>query len=131
MNIVPIMLALYIAIAAVLGAWSRWGLSLLLNPLFPNLPLGTLVINLTGGFLMGILMAITRYHHWIPATLHMTLTAGFLSSFTTFSAFSAETVLLLSAQSYLSAAILIIAHVAGTILATILGIFTVKSLGLF
>jgi fluoride exporter len=33
---------------AALGTWLRWGLGLLLNPVFPTLPLGTLCANLVG-----------------------------------------------------------------------------------
>ena len=43
-----------VGIGAVLGAWSRWGLSVTLNHLLPALPLGTLTVNLVGGFLIGV-----------------------------------------------------------------------------
>jgi fluoride exporter len=43
---------------AALGAWARWGLSLLLNPVFPTLPLGTLTANLLAGFIIGIVMSV-------------------------------------------------------------------------
>ena len=45
-----------IGIGAVLGAWMRWGLGTLLNPVFPTLPLGTLTANLFGGFVIGLMM---------------------------------------------------------------------------
>ena len=41
-----------VGIGAALGAWGRWGLGLGLNALFPLLPMGTLVANLVGGYLM-------------------------------------------------------------------------------
>ena len=43
-----------IAVGATLGAWLRWGLGTWLNPLLPNLPLGTLAANLGGGYLVGL-----------------------------------------------------------------------------
>ena len=38
---------------AAAGAWARWGLGIVLNPVFPTIPLGTLTANLVGGLLMG------------------------------------------------------------------------------
>ena len=38
-----------VGIGAALGAWLRWGLGVFLNPVFPSMPLGTLVANLVGG----------------------------------------------------------------------------------
>ncbi len=45
-----------IAIGASLGAWLRYGFGLMLNPIFPTLPLGTLFANLCGGLLMGLVI---------------------------------------------------------------------------
>jgi CrcB protein len=42
------------AIGATAGAWICWGAGQLLNPLTPLVPLGTLVVNLLGGFLMRV-----------------------------------------------------------------------------
>ena len=38
-----------VGVGAVFGAWLRWGLSVGLNTVLPNLPLGTLLCNLAGG----------------------------------------------------------------------------------
>ena len=43
-----------VAVGAALGAWSRWGLSLWLNARLESLPLGTLLANLGGGYMIGI-----------------------------------------------------------------------------
>ena len=39
-----------------MGAWSRWGIGILLNTLHPIYPMGTLTVNLAGAYLMGISM---------------------------------------------------------------------------
>lgn len=41
---------LSIALGSVLGAWLRWFLGLKLNPIYPQIPLGTVTVNLVGGF---------------------------------------------------------------------------------
>ncbi len=115
-----------IGIAAMLGAWLRWGLGILFNPIFPTIPLGTLAANLLGGFLMGLFMALTKDHLFLSATQRLGVATGFLGSLTTFSTFSAETVTLLSHHEYLFSSIIIVGHLFGTILATFAGIFTVK-----
>ena len=37
-----------IGVAGALGCWLRWGLGVLLNPIFPTVPMGTLAANLVG-----------------------------------------------------------------------------------
>lgn len=110
------------------GALLRWWFGSIFNPIFPSIPLGTLASNIIGGFLMGIFMGVTKDHLFIPETARLAITTGFLGGLTTFSTFSAETVTLLSHQEYLMTAVIIIGHVAGSILATIFGIHTVKLL---
>ncbi len=117
---------LSVGAAAVVGAWLRWGLGMALNPLFPTIPLGTLAANLTGGFLMGLFMGITRNHALIPESARLAIATGFLGSLTTFSTFSAETVTLLANHELLFSAVIIVGHVAGTLCATLFGIYTVK-----
>jgi fluoride exporter len=106
-----------VGVGAVLGAWLRWGLSTLLNPVLPSLPLGTLAANLIGGFLIGIVMGVAE-----PLSLTLAarlfLVTGFLGGLTTFSSFSAETVSLIMKGDGVWAALLIAAHLAGSLLLT-------------
>ena len=117
-----------IGLAASLGAWMRWGLSLCLNPLFPFLPLGTLGANLIGGYLVGLLLPITADHELFSATTRLALGTGFLGALTTFSSFSAETTLLLSKHEYIWALLSIAAHLGGSLLMTMLGILSYRAL---
>ena len=58
---------LAVAAGAAAGAWLRWLLGILLNPVFPTVPLGTFAANLLGGFLMGIALGtFTRYEALSP-----------------------------------------------------------------
>jgi CrcB protein len=107
---------------AALGAWVRWGLGALLNPLFPTLPLGTLAANLIGGLLMGIAMELFTRHTLLSPELRLLITTGFLGGLTTFSAFSAEIATLLMRRELLWTVLGIAAHVIGSVVLTMLGI---------
>lgn len=117
-----------ICIGASTGAVLRWQLAEGLNTVFPQLPLGTLLANLVGGYLMGLAMAIfAGQGSWSPEWRLLVMT-GFLGGLTTFSAFSAEVVTMLQDEKWVWAAAIMASHVLGTLMMTILGIYTVRLL---
>jgi CrcB protein len=111
---------------AAVGAWIRWLLGILLNPLFPTLPLGTLSANLAGGLLMGFAMELLGRHAVLPSEVRLLVTTGFLGGLTTFSTFSAEVVTLLLRKEYLWGAVAIAAQVVGSLVMTLLGIVLIR-----
>ena len=113
---------------AAAGAWLRWWLGILLNPIFPTLLLGTLAANLIGGYLMGLAMGFISHYEAMSPELRLLMTTGFLGGLTTFSSFSAETVTLLARAQYGWVAAIIVLHVAGSVLLTLAGIETVRLL---
>lgn len=113
---------------AAVGAWLRWGLGLALNPLFPTLPLGTLAANLVGGLLMGFAMESMTRHSMMSPELRLLVTTGFLGGLTTFSTFSAEITTLLARSEWYWAVVGVIAHVAGSIVMTVIGILLMRAL---
>lgn len=119
---------LAVGAGAALGAWLRWGLGALLNPMFPTLPLGTLAANLSGGYLVGIAVAHFGQHPGLPPEARLFLITGFLGGLTTFSTFSAEVVTLIGRAQYLWAVATASAHLFGSLLLTGLGILTVNLL---
>lgn len=117
-----------IGVGAAVGAWLRWWLGILLNPLFPTLPLGTLAANCLGGFLMGLAMQFLLQHALLAPELRLAITTGFLGGLTTFSTFSAETVTLLLREEYLWSVAIVASHVIGSVAMTVLGMLTMKLL---
>src|SRR5215472_11659705 len=67
-----------VGFGAALGAWLRWGLGIVLNPLLPEMPLGTFAANMIGGFLMGICMALIARYEAMSPELRLLMTTGFL-----------------------------------------------------
>src|SRR5687767_4676113 len=101
---------LAVGAGAAVGAWLRWWLSVLLNPIVPSLLLGTLAANLVGGYLMGVAMALMQQAQALSPELRLLVTTGFLGGLTTFSAFSGEAAALLGQQQYGWFAALTTAH---------------------
>lgn len=111
---------------AALGAWLRWWLGFVLNPVFPTLPLGTLAANVIGGYLMGIALAMLSHFEALPPEVRLLVTTGFLGGLTTFSTFSGEAATLLARQQLGWASALVAAHVVGSIAATFAGVGTMR-----
>ncbi len=114
------MISLAAALAGGLGAGARYLLDAVLTPrLHPRLPLATLVINVVGSFLLGLLLA---SGFGGPSAQHV-LGVGFLGGFTTFSAASAEMVRLALAGRIRAAAALGAAMLAASVLAAAAGLW--------
>lgn len=116
---------LAISIGATAGAILRWLLGTALNSLFPTIPLGTLAANLAGGYLVGVAMTLFASLPGLAPEWRLLVITGFLGGLTTFSTFSAEVTVLLQQGRFLWAGAAISAHVAGSLLMTLLGIATV------
>jgi CrcB protein len=107
---------------AAVGAWARWALSYWLNPRLAHLPLGTLAANLIGAYCIGLALAWFTLQPALPPVVRLLLVTGLLGGLTTFSTFSAENVTLLEQGLWGAAALLVAAHLGGSLLATALGL---------
>lgn len=121
---VPLWGAAAVGLGAALGALLRWRLAVWLNGLVPTLPMGTLAANVLGGYLVGMAVAFfADQSAWSPIGRLFVIT-GFLGGLTTFSTFSAEVVQLLQAGRLSAAGLAIAAHLAGSLLATLAGLYS-------
>lgn len=112
---------LAIAAGAVLGAWARWLLSLWLNAAHIHLPIGTLLANLGGAYLIGICFGFFQSNPAFPPEWRLFAVTGFLGALTTFSTFSAESMVLLQRGEYLWALWHAGAHLFGSVACCIAG----------
>ncbi len=85
---------LAVTLSGAVGCGARFGAVLLFKSLPFGFPLATLFVNVVGGFAMGAVMGHVQSRETFPEVIRLALTTGFLGGFTTFSAFSIETVLL-------------------------------------
>ncbi|MFR0636415.1 fluoride efflux transporter CrcB [Arthrobacter sp. LS16] len=106
-----------------LGACARYALDgLVASRLAGSLPWGTILINLSGSFLLGLLAGLAA-GNLLPAAWQLAVGTGFLGGYTTFSTASVETVRLLQARKPVASA----ANAVGTML----GALSAAGLGLW
>lgn len=117
-----------ISLGASLGALLRWVLGSALNALFPAIPPGTLLANLLGGYLIGLALAFFSANTGLAPEWRLFIITGFLGGLTTFSTFSAEVSTLIQQGRLTWAGLAISAHVLGSLLMTLLGLFTMHVL---
>lgn len=117
-----------VSLGAALGAMLRYGLSAGLNHLFPNLPPGTLVANLIGGYLIGLVLAGFLQAPELSPAWRLFIITGFLGGLTTFSTFSAEVVLALQNGRTGWALATVATHLLGSLVLTAAGFATVAVL---
>lgn len=107
---------LAIGLGGFLGAISRAYAVHLTNKYVPlEFPLGILLVNLLGSFIIGILFAYFS-HYTVSINLKAFLTTGFLGALTTYSTFAIESYLLFGTSIYLALTNIIL-NLFGTIIA--------------
>ncbi|MYH40465.1 MAG: fluoride efflux transporter CrcB [Chloroflexi bacterium] len=107
-----------VAVGGAVGALLRYALRELLPPLADGrIPLATIAANVAGSFLLGLLGGVMLQRAAIPAELRLGVTVGLLGAFTTFSAFSLETVDLLRGGNWPFAVLNVVLSVSGALLA--------------
>lgn len=84
-------------------------------------PLGTLFVNLTGAFLVGLLVTYLLERSSVSVEVRTGLLIGVLGGYTTFSSFSVQTLTLANEGQWLSVGVNVIASVTGALLAVWLG----------
>jgi CrcB protein len=114
-----------IALGATLGALLRWYLATRLNNSYPQLPPGTLAANIIGAYLIGVAMAVFLAYPGLSPQWRLLTVTGFLGGLTTFSTFSAEVVTALLQGRSIWALSTVAAHVIGSIVMTLLGVYSV------
>lgn len=94
------------------------------NLINSNFPLGTLLVNIIGGFLIGLIMELSKSTDLISPNLRLFLTTGIMGGLTTFSTFSYETITLMSTGRYILGTVNVLLNVVlslgGVVLAKIL-----------
>lgn len=95
---------LLVGLGGMAGAVARYGVSLAVERWWTaDFPLGTFLVNVTGSFAVGLVMALALERGAIGPEFRLALTTGFLGAFTTFSTFEYETSRLVGTGAWLTA----------------------------
>ena len=103
---------LLVALGGSIGAVFRYLISIFMIQVFgSSFPFGTLLVNILGSFLMGVIYALGQMSHISPE-LKALIGIGLLGALTTFSTFSNETLLLLQEGDWLKATLNVVLNLS-------------------
>ena len=88
-------------------------------------PWGTMAVNLSGSFVLGLLFAMTAERAILPADIRTPVMIGFIGAYTTFSTFMLESWVLIENGSYLPA----VANLGGSVLLGLAAVLAGLTLG--
>ena len=115
------------ALGGALGALARWSVAAALPSSPGGWPWATLVVNLTGCVLVGVLLAVALGRWPDSAWVRPFLAVGFMGGFTTFSAFAVETTLLAESGAWLMAASYVVVSLLGGSTGVLLGLLAARA----
>ena len=113
---------LLIAIFGAVGTLARYGLQGFVQVRTGAFPYGTLLINLTGCFLLGLIGQFTLNRMVIPPDWRVAIAVGFFGGYTTFSSFGWETAKMLEEGEWMLASTYVAASVLVGIFLSVAGI---------
>jgi CrcB protein len=118
-----------VALGGAIGSVARYGLGALAVQLFGSgFPWGTLLVNLSGSFLIALIMHLALVGTAISLELRIFLTTGIMGGFTTYSSFNYETLALVNQRAYGLAGLNLAATVLGCLVAGVLGLAAARGL---
>lgn len=123
------MQVVYIGIFGGLGCVARYFVTSWAYQLVGRgLPYGTLVVNILGSFLLGLMLALGVKSIALPVQVRVGMTVGFMGGFTTFSTFSYETLTLIEEGSLWHAGANVLLNVLLCLIAALAGAIVARSL---
>ena len=118
-----------IMIGGSLGALCRYGIAIAAGKYFgARFPVGTLLANLIGCFLIGVALAMAEKTQWLSPTGRLFFMTGFLGALTTFSTYALETFQAARSGSGMIAALNLVANNIGGIMLVFIGIWLTQAL---
>lgn len=119
----------YVALGSAVGGVARFALSVLVQQrVGPSFPVGTLVVNISGSFVLGLVLRYALGTQAITPEARALLTTGFCGGYTTFSTFTYDTMLLLEDGQTSRAGLYVLLSVGLSLAGAWLGILGARAL---
>jgi CrcB protein len=113
--------ALLVGLGGFFGAISRYMVGKHTAQVLGTFPIGTLVVNVTGSFLLGLIMYTSMTGRWVTPEIRSLIAVGFIGAYTTMSTFAYETMRFGDAKAWMVAGLNIILNVGLCLLAVYFG----------
>ncbi len=117
---------LFVFLGGGFGSVLRYSVSKYFNNIESSLPYGTLLVNIIGSFIIGVVIGFTYKSNILTQNQTLFLAVGFCGGFTTFSTFAFENSEFIKNGDYLNFALYSIISIVFGVLAVFLGLFLVK-----
>jgi CrcB protein len=108
-----------VALGGAIGSVARYLVSTIQSPTWTGFPYGIFIVNVSGGFIMGVMAELMALKFSVSPEMRAFLATGIMGGYTTFSTFSLESALLIERQAYVTAA----GYVAGSAILSIAALF--------
>ena len=117
-----------VAAGGAIGSVARLFVSTIQNPTWTGFPYGIFAVNVSGGFVMGVLTELMALKFNVSPEVRAFLTTGIMGGYTTFSTFSLESALLIQRGAYVTATAYVAASALLSIAALFCGLWLVRAL---
>jgi fluoride exporter len=119
---------LAVALGGAIGSLARYFVAgTVQSAAWPGFPWGIFVVNISGGFVMGLIVELSALKLHLTPEVRALLTVGILGGYTTFSTFSLDSVLLIQRGAWGAAAAYIVGSTVLSILALFAGLWLVRA----
>jgi CrcB protein len=117
-----------VAMGGALGSVARYFVAQVQNPTWTGFPYGIFLVNVSGGFIMGVLTELMALRFSVSPEVRAFLTTGIMGGYTTFSTFSLESALLIQKGAMTTATAYVVGSAILSIVALFCGLWLVRAL---
>ena len=117
-----------VAMGGAIGSVARYFVSQVQSPAWTGFPYGILLVNVSGGFVMGVLTELMALKFNVSQDVRAFLTTGIMGGYTTFSTFSLESALLIQKGAMTTATAYVVGSAVLSIVALFCGLWLVRAI---